>query len=67
MKKNDEDERWKMKDEKYSHDLLNDSDLLKMNEEDYWWWMIQIIEGEWLKLSIRFIENEWFKLLKMND
>jgi len=29
--------------------------------------MIQIIEDEWLRLSIRFIEGEWFKLLKMND
>jgi hypothetical protein len=29
--------------------------------------MIQIIEDEWKRLSIRFIEDEWFKLLKMND
>jgi len=29
--------------------------------------MIQIIEDEWSRLSIRFIEDEWLKLMKMND
>jgi hypothetical protein len=31
--------------------------LLKMNDSDYWRWMIQIFH----------IEDEWFWLLKMND
>jgi hypothetical protein len=62
---------------------MNDQELLKINDSNYWrwmikiiheiihkiyWrWMIQVIEDEWLKLSIRFIDDEWFKLLKMND
>jgi hypothetical protein len=32
--------------------------LLKMNDSNYWRWMIKIIEDEWLRLSTRFIEDE---------
>jgi hypothetical protein len=35
---------------------MNDSDLLKMNDEDNWRWM-----------SIRFIEDEWWRLLRTNN
>jgi hypothetical protein len=35
-------------------------DLLKMNDFNYWRWMIHIIEDEWYILSTRFIEGEWF-------
>jgi hypothetical protein len=30
--------------------MMNDPDLLKMNESDYWRWMNQIIGDEWWRL-----------------
>mgnify|MGYP006910070179 CR=1 FL=1 len=33
-----------------------------MNDSNYCWWMIKIIEDEWFKLFIRFIVDEWLKI-----
>ena len=64
----------KMNDLNYPCKLLHDEwfklsirfieDLLKINDSNYWRWMIQIIEDERFRLSIRFIDDD---LLKMND
>jgi len=35
-----------------------------MNDSNYWWWMIQIIEDEWFRLFIKFIEDEWFRIIE---
>jgi hypothetical protein len=42
-------------------------DLLKMNDSDYWRWMIHIIEDVWWKLSTWIIDDEWWRLFKMID
>ena len=46
------------------NDLDYPYDLLKMKVDDkiYWRWMIQIIEDEWLKISMRIVDDEWSRL-----
>jgi len=73
---NDEDYPWDLlndNDSDYPWDLLKwmiqiiHKIYWRWKIPDYWWWMMKIIDDEWLKFSIRFIGDEWFKLLKMND
>jgi len=50
------------------NDQNSPCDLLKMNDSDYWRWMIKIIhrfiDDEWWRWMIKIIEDEWFKLLQ---
>jgi hypothetical protein len=45
--------------------------MIQIIEDEWFRLSVRFIEGEWFKLSvrsfIRFIEDEWFRLLKMND
>jgi len=41
--------------------------LLKMNDWDYWRWIIKILHKIYWRSMIQNIEDEWFKLLKVND
>jgi hypothetical protein len=61
---------WFIEDEWSKLLMMNDQyfpyDLLEVNDYDYWWWMIQIIDDESFKLLNMNVFDYW-RLLKMND